>query len=84
MGLLREQAHFVCAKVTAPLELWLSCELDCGLLGPYFLSKLAAELPVTAIFPVLFGAIMYPLAGLQPSAKKFFTFLGTTPSTPHV
>lgn len=74
-----------CVTFSAPLELWLSCELACGLLGPYFLSKLAAELPVTAIFPVLFGAIMYPLAGLQPSAKKFFTFLGTTLSTlPHV
>lgn len=33
--------------------------------GPYFLSKLAAELPVTAIFPILFGAIMYPMTGLQ-------------------
>lgn len=35
--------------------------------GPYFLSKLCAELPVTALFPVLFGSIMYPLAGLQVS-----------------
>ena len=44
--------------------------------GPYFLSKLAAELPVTALFPCLFGAIMYPLAGLQMKSDKFLKFLG--------
>ena len=44
--------------------------------GPYFLSKLAAELPVTALFPCLFGIVMYPLAGLQYNTGKFLKFLG--------
>jgi hypothetical protein len=39
--------------------------------GAYFLSKLAAELPFTAIFPILFGCIMYPLAGLNPSPVRY-------------
>jgi len=42
--------------------------------GPYFISKLAAELPVTALFPCLFGGIMYPLAG-TPSLPPSFSAL---------
>jgi hypothetical protein len=45
--------------------------------GAYFLSKLAAELPFTALFPCLFGALVYPLAGLQASPARFLRFLGT-------
>lgn len=43
---------------------------------PYFLAKLAAELPVGAVFPVLFGALMYPLTGLHPSWTRFARFSG--------
>jgi hypothetical protein len=41
--------------------------------GPYFLSKLLVETPVDAIFPVLFGTVVAPLAGLNPARR--FPFL---------
>eukprot|EP00850_Spirogloea_muscicola_P021683 SM000258S09099 [mRNA] locus=s258:40817:44791:+ [translate_table: standard] len=44
--------------------------------GPYFVSKLMAELPIGAAFPLLFGAIVYPLTGLHKSAKRFLQFCG--------
>eukprot|EP00898_Chlorokybus_atmophyticus_P002073 jgi/Chlat1/2867/Chrsp195S03022 len=44
--------------------------------GPYMAAKLAAELPVGALFPLLFGAIVYPLTGLNPSPARFARFLG--------
>lgn len=40
------------------------------------MAKLAAELPVGAFFPALFGACVYPCCGLNPSLKRFFTFMG--------
>lgn len=43
---------------------------------PYFLSKLAAELPSSAAFPLLFGAVVYPCCGLHPSLPRFAKFLG--------
>jgi len=43
---------------------------------PYFLAKLAAELPVGALFPLLFGSLMYPLTGLHPSWARFARFSG--------
>ena len=42
---------------------------------PYFLSKLAAELPVSALFPALFGGIMYKLCGLNPAPGRFVRFI---------
>ena len=30
-------------------------------IGPYLIAKLAAELPISAVFPVLFGSIVYPM-----------------------
>ena len=42
----------------------------------YFASKLAAELPIGALFPALFGAVVYPCTGLAPDPKKFVNFLG--------
>ena len=32
----------------------------------YLAAKLAAELPVGAVFPLLFGLLTYPLCGLNP------------------
>ncbi|KXZ53267.1 hypothetical protein GPECTOR_7g1161 [Gonium pectorale] len=43
---------------------------------PYLTAKLAAELPIGALFPLLFGAIVYPTCGLHPSATRFARFLG--------
>ena len=42
----------------------------------YFASKLAAELPIGALFPAIFGAVVYPCTGLAPDARKFVNFLG--------
>lgn len=43
---------------------------------PYLLSKLAAELPVGALFPALFACIVYPATGLNPKPRRFASFLG--------
>lgn len=43
----------------------------------YFLSKLAAEAPLSALFPLLFGAVVYPAAGLNPAPGRFAQFLAT-------
>jgi len=43
---------------------------------PYLLSKLAAELPIGALFPALFGAVVYPATGLNPKFSRFMRFLG--------
>ncbi|CAN4124925.1 unnamed protein product [Withania somnifera] len=45
-------------------------------LGPYLLSKLIAEIPVGAAFPLLFGGILYPMARLHPTISKFGKFCG--------
>lgn len=37
---------------------------------PYFVSKLAAESPIGALFPLLFAAIVYPSAGLHPKMSR--------------
>jgi len=37
---------------------------------PYFGAKLVAELPVGAIFPLLFGTVVYPLTGLNPRPSR--------------
>ena len=43
---------------------------------PYLISKLAAELPIGAVFPALFGAVVYPATGLNPRISRFLRFLG--------
>ncbi|KAJ0962755.1 hypothetical protein J5N97_027877 [Dioscorea zingiberensis] len=45
-------------------------------LGPYLLSKLVAEIPIGAAFPLLFGTILYPMARLNPSLSRFGKFCG--------
>ena len=43
---------------------------------PYFTSKLVAELPVGAFFPLAFGACVYPMTGLHPTLGHFARFCG--------
>ena len=43
---------------------------------PYFTSKLVAELPIGAFFPLAFGACVYPMAGLHPTLGHFARFCG--------
>ena len=38
--------------------------------APYFFSKLAAESPIGALFPLLFASIVYPSAGLHPKLSR--------------
>ncbi|KAL5722101.1 ABC transporter G member 7 [Ranunculus cassubicifolius] len=45
-------------------------------LGPYLLSKLLAEIPIGAAFPLIFGTILYPMAGLHPILSRFGKFCG--------
>ncbi|GLJ09395.1 hypothetical protein SUGI_0108540 [Cryptomeria japonica] len=42
--------------------------------GPYLISKLLAEIPVGAAFPLLFGTILYPMARLHPTLLRFGKF----------
>ncbi|KAL8052952.1 hypothetical protein ABFX02_05G039100 [Erythranthe guttata] len=45
-------------------------------LGPYLLSKLLAEIPVGAAFPLLFGTALYPMTRLHPTISRFGKFCG--------
>ncbi|CAI0450729.1 unnamed protein product [Linum tenue] len=45
-------------------------------LGPYLLSKMIAEIPVGAAFPLMFGAVLYPMSGLHPTLSRFGQFCG--------
>ncbi|KAA8529081.1 hypothetical protein F0562_033431 [Nyssa sinensis] len=45
-------------------------------LGPYLLSKLLAEIPIGAAFPLLFGTVLYPMARLHPTLSRFGKFCG--------
>ncbi|XP_057509317.1 ABC transporter G family member 7-like isoform X2 [Actinidia eriantha] len=45
-------------------------------LGPYLLSKLLAEIPIGAAFPLLFGTILYPMTHLHPTFSRFGKFCG--------
>lgn len=40
-------------------------------ISPYLVSKLAAELPVGALLPALFGALVYPATGLHRSWTRY-------------
>lgn len=44
-------------------------------LGPYLLSKLIAEIPVGAAFPLMFGAVLYPMASLHPTLSRFVSLV---------
>lgn len=48
---------------------------------PYFLAKALSEIPVSAGLSCLFGGLVYPLCGLDPSAVKFTKFLALTTLT---
>ncbi|WJX21254.1 ABC transporter G member 7, variant 2 [Trifolium repens] len=45
-------------------------------LGPYLFSKLLAEAPIGAAFPLMFGAVLYPMARLHPTLMRFGKFCG--------
>ncbi|KAJ6819849.1 ABC transporter G family member 7 [Iris pallida] len=45
-------------------------------LGPYLLSKLLAEIPIGAAFPLMFGTVLYPMARLHPTLYRFAKFCG--------
>ncbi|XP_023638502.1 ABC transporter G family member 7 isoform X2 [Capsella rubella] len=45
-------------------------------LGPYLLSKTIAEIPIGAAFPLMFGAVLYPMARLNPTLSRFGKFCG--------
>ncbi|CAL5399911.1 unnamed protein product [Camellia sinensis] len=53
-------------------------------LGPYLLSKLLAEIPVGAAFPLLFGTILYPMARLHPTFSRAFSKFSTGKHSHHL
>lgn len=42
---------------------------------PYFLAKIMAEVPIGALFPAVFGLIVYPMCGLNPNPCRFGKFM---------
>ncbi len=40
-------------------------------MGPYFLAKLLAELPIGALFPGVFGTLVYPTTGLHRKWSRY-------------
>lgn len=45
-------------------------------LGPYLFSKLLAEAPIGAAFPLMFGAVLYPMARLHPTLMRLVYLVG--------
>ncbi len=43
---------------------------------PYFTSKLCAELPIAAAFPLVFSSFVYPMAGLSGGIGRISKFAG--------
>ena len=43
---------------------------DSYAVAPYFGAKLAAELPLSALFPLIFGTLVYPATGLHPRLSR--------------
>ena len=43
---------------------------------PYFTSKLCAELPIAAAFPLVFSSFVYPMAGLSGGVGRISKFAG--------
>lgn len=41
---------------------------------PYFASKMVAELPLSAFFPLVFSSVVYPMAGLSGGLKRIGRF----------
>lgn len=71
-SLIKATTSFVTEKLIVQRERkgnWYEVE-------PYFLSKLLAETPLSALFPTLSGAIMYYLCGLNPLPGRLFKFIG--------
>lgn len=66
---MSQSALFKTLNLFPPEKNLVSVERAKGSYGvlPYFLSKVLAELPVVAVYPVVFSAVVYPMTGLQPS-----------------
>ena len=47
--------------------------------APYFFSKLAAESPIGAAFPLLFASIVYPASRLHPKLSRCTPAQGISP-----
>jgi ABC-type multidrug transport system ATPase subunit len=43
---------------------------------PYLAAKLAAELPISALYPLAFGLVVYPATGLRATPRALASFLG--------
>ncbi|CAM9624068.1 unnamed protein product [Chrysoparadoxa australica] len=48
----------------------------------YFLTKVLSELPVDMVFPLVFGPVLYKMAGLREEGLRMGKFLGITALSP--
>ena len=65
--MLQTHLHYYSSEISTPDAVPFLQAYD---VLPYFGAKLAAELPVGAVFPLLFGAVVYPLTGLNPRPSR--------------
>ena len=52
--------------------------------APYFGAKLLAESPVGALFPLLFGAMLYPSTGLNPRLSRWHSLCSDSETVDHL
>lgn len=67
-----QTALFKTINMFAPEKQLVRAERTKGSYGaaPYFISKVLADLPVAALYPLVFSSIVYPMANLQPKVPR--------------
>lgn len=72
-----QTALFKTINLFAPEKALVRAERTKGSYGaaPYFLSKVLADLPVAALYPLVFSSIVYPMTNLQPKVPTSAHFL---------
>jgi hypothetical protein len=74
-----QTALFKTINLFAPEKQLVQAERTKGSYGaaPYFISKVLADLPVSALYPFLFSCIIYPMTNLQPKVLLSTAFVAT-------
>lgn len=77
-----QTALFKTINLFAPEKALVRAERTKGSYGaaPYFLSKVLADLPIAALYPLVFSSIVYPMANLQPKVLSHMCLLFTLSS----
>jgi hypothetical protein len=66
-----QTAMFKTINLFAPEKTLVRAERTKGSYGaaPYFVSKVLADAPVAALYPLVFSAVVYPMTNLQPKVR---------------